>query len=378
MKKLSILIILFSLCNFLLLAQDAQQSGGEHEEIDYLLFQPNSSNQFVNEAQAAIQLNNLADFLKGKNLVPGQIFVSGYAAEADNGIDEVALSRERAHFIISHLQMRGISGDFFSEPVAHGSVDYWGSNASEETRRPNRRARVLLDGRIITPAVVIAEVEQFITEEIEEIKEVIEHIVPSHTAQTAEDGKPGFPWWLLLLPLLLIPALFFLKRKKKEEQGAIAVVPKQEEKKPEEPVKQEIPPPPPEPPKVEVPPPPPPPPEPPKVEAPPPPPPPPPPPMYTDEQIVEQSKGDLLLAASIRTGKNVVDLDEEIRRRAYELFEERGCQHGNADGDWYKAYPEVCARYEAKNYQTRLAEEDWRWKAHKTEIEIKTEIKEKL
>ncbi len=45
--------------------------------------------------------------------------------------------------------------------------------------------------------------------------------------------------------------------------------------------------------------------------------------------------------------KNVVpiNLDEEIRRRAYEIFEQRGCTPGYEHEDWLQAEREVLARY---------------------------------
>lgn len=48
------------------------------------------------------------------------------------------------------------------------------------------------------------------------------------------------------------------------------------------------------------------------------------------------------------TKMNVVpiNLEEEIRRRAYEIFEERGCTPGNEHEDWVRAEREVLARYE--------------------------------
>ncbi len=39
------------------------------------------------------------------------------------------------------------------------------------------------------------------------------------------------------------------------------------------------------------------------------------------------------------------NLEEEIRRRAYELFQERGGQHGRDNEDWLRAETEVRARY---------------------------------
>jgi hypothetical protein len=42
-------------------------------------------------------------------------------------------------------------------------------------------------------------------------------------------------------------------------------------------------------------------------------------------------------------GNAAIDLDA-IRRRAYELYEERGGQHGLHEDDWYRAEQEVRAR----------------------------------
>ena len=40
-----------------------------------------------------------------------------------------------------------------------------------------------------------------------------------------------------------------------------------------------------------------------------------------------------------------INLEEEIRRRAYELYEERGCVPGQDHSDWVQAEREVLARY---------------------------------
>ena len=42
--------------------------------------------------------------------------------------------------------------------------------------------------------------------------------------------------------------------------------------------------------------------------------------------------------------KSPVDLQEEIRQRAYELFQERGGQHGFDQDDWLRAEAEVRLR----------------------------------
>lgn len=39
------------------------------------------------------------------------------------------------------------------------------------------------------------------------------------------------------------------------------------------------------------------------------------------------------------------ELYEEIRRRAYEFYNERGGQHGSHEADWHRAEAEVRAKY---------------------------------
>jgi hypothetical protein len=80
----------------------------------------------------------------------------------------------------------------------------------------------------------------------------------------------------------------------------------------------------------------------------------------------EETKEDILASISEETGVIVVDLDDEIRQRAQELYEQRGGRDGNSYEDWYKAYPEIRAKYEAQGYSTQLDVETWRWKAFKT------------
>ena len=40
-----------------------------------------------------------------------------------------------------------------------------------------------------------------------------------------------------------------------------------------------------------------------------------------------------------------IDLEAQIRERAYELYEERGCTPGQESEDWFRAEREVRARY---------------------------------
>ena len=42
-------------------------------------------------------------------------------------------------------------------------------------------------------------------------------------------------------------------------------------------------------------------------------------------------------------------LEEEIRRRAYELYEQRGCTPGSESEDWLRAEQEIVARYQDQN-----------------------------
>lgn len=50
------------------------------------------------------------------------------------------------------------------------------------------------------------------------------------------------------------------------------------------------------------------------------------------------------------TRKNLVpiNLEEEIRRRAYEIYVERGSTAGNENEDWLTAEREVRSRYQAE------------------------------
>ncbi|MCL1817922.1 MAG: hypothetical protein FWG35_03255, partial [Spirochaetaceae bacterium] len=197
MKKLSFLFVLIAFWGF-----PAFGDASEQEEIDFLLFSPNSSNQFVHEAQAMIQLDTVAKYLMGRNPAAGQIYVYGYAAAVANDIDPLGLSRGRALFVINELQKRGLSKDLFADPAGQGSVDLWGSNINEEDRGPNRRVRILLDSTILTPAIARA-VEP-------------EPKAPEVVPEPVQREKSTFPWWLILLALAALAALiFFMSRRKK-------------------------------------------------------------------------------------------------------------------------------------------------------------------
>jgi len=285
MKKLCLVSVFFVLIGFLAINAE------EQEEIDFLLFLPNSADQFVNHQQAMVQLDSLAKYLTSKELIPGQIFVYGYAAFAVNDIDAGSLSRDRALFVISELQRRGVPQNLFSAAVGEGSVDLWGDNSDDEDRSPNRRVRVVLDGAIITPQTVKAAEP--------EIKITVKEEAPVIQESTTDESSSKFPWWLLLLLLLLLlAALLFLLLKKKK---------KAEPEKAAEPV--------------------------------------------------------IVPAAAIATSTVTVNLQEEIRFRAYELYLQRNGQSENEYEDWCTAVIQISAKYRADGYEVYR---DGDWWAKKT------------
>ena len=281
MKKTTIFLLLIALFAYSAFSQTA-----EAEEIDYLLFQPNSSSAFVEENKAMLQLDNLAKYLNGKNLNSGQIIIIGYAAAAMNDIDPVSFSGERALFVINELKKRGVASALFSDPVAYGEVNYWGSNENESEKSPNRRVRIMLGDTVLTPAIVQAENAE---------KESADAVPEENDITVISTCK--FNWkfnWKLLLAILislLIIALILL----------LAVRSMLKSKKP--------------------------------------------------------VKEPLISTVSMKN--IIINLDEEIRMRAYELFQERHGYGGSPDNDWYKARREVCARYEAEGYQTYLDNGLW-------------------
>ena len=150
MKKLCLgllLVCFFAIFTF---------SDDNGEEVGFLLFQPNLGNAFVNDEQASIQLDLIAQNIIGRNLGSGQINIHGYAAVADNDIDPYELSEERAVFILNELQKRGILRDLFSNPEGHGAVTHFGIN--EEDLMPNRRVRVLVQPVVVPPVTTVTSV----------------------------------------------------------------------------------------------------------------------------------------------------------------------------------------------------------------------------
>jgi len=267
MKKLCFVIIFLAFFGLFTFGND-----GEQEEIDYLLFLPNSSSEFVNEAQVRIQLDNAARYLRGRNLIAGQISVYGYSAFADVDIDPMSLSLQRAAFVMNELQRRGVSAALFSPPIGHGTVELWGSNIDEEARSPNRRVRILIDGIVLTPAIAAAPPIEVVT------------------AADEPAGEQKYPWWLLI-PLLLLPLILILLKKKKKTE--------------EKPIPAPAP------------------------------------------------------AAKIEVTVITVNLDPEIRFRAYEHHLSHCWEYVDVDGDWYKAVVDINTKYEGMGYQTYSLDGIW-------------------
>jgi hypothetical protein len=277
---------------------------GEQEELDFLLFLPNNAQEFADAERATIQLDTIAKYILGKNPAPGQIYVYGYSADVINDIDPVDLSKARALLVMEQLQKRGIARELFSEPVAYGSVNLWGNNIDEADRIPNRRVRIVLDGAVLTQAV-LAPVEPELLIPVE-----IETVVIEEVKETTKKSGSLFPWiWLLLLiPLAL---LLFLLTKLKRKSKTVKPVPAE--------VQAESPP---------------------VIEAAPP--------------IIPASP-----ATSMKKNELIVNLDAEIRYRAYILYLLRYGQNEDHINDWYRAVTEICGRYDASGYQTYYSDGSW-------------------
>jgi len=83
------------------------------------------------------------------------------------------------------------------------------------------------------------------------------------------------------------------------------------------------------------------------------------------DKIPEQPAPVIAAAAhEVKCIKVEKNLDLEIRRRAYELYQERNGQNGDADGDWYRAVSQIGARYEAEGY--KIYTENGSWWAHRS------------
>ncbi|MCL2231393.1 MAG: OmpA family protein [Treponema sp.] len=340
MKKLCLIIVFLVLFGINAFGEE------DKEEVDFLLFWPNLSDRFVNETRAGAQLDNIANYLKNKELTAGQIHIYGYAAHAMVDIDLFVLSVERANFILNELVKRGVSRDLFASPIGYGATSVWGNNTSEEARYLNRRVRVVLDGTILTPEITtVIEIEAEPEPELQ---------IAAKEPVVKEKTEFKFPLWPLLF-LLLLPLFFLLFRKRdkkpKEKKERPAAPPKV--KPAPAPVAEKTPAPQhvPQAASVVTP-----------VSAPVAEKTPEPQPVVPPVLKPQTAPAD----APVETVVDIVDLEEIIRKRAYYYFLGHCDQYWNMDEDWYTALPKVRAEYERNGYQTYI--ENGTWWAKKTEI----------
>jgi hypothetical protein len=276
---------------------------GEPEELDFLLFLPNSAESFADKERAMIQLDTVANYILGKNPTPGQIYVYGYSADVVNDIDPVDLSKERALLVMEQLRKRGIAQELFSDPVAYGSVNLWGNNIDEAHRLPNRRVRIVFDGAVLTQAI-LAPVESEIFIPVADGSETVEmENVTKEELTEKSDSKFPWIWLLLLIPLALLLFLLFRLKRKTVKPAPVGTHP----------------------------------------------------PVIDDAPTITPA----VVATSITTNELVVNLDNEILFRAYELYLLRYGQGEDDVNDWYRAVMEVCSRYDASGYQTYRSEGSW-------------------
>jgi len=295
MKKRYFVFILSVFCCISIFGDNAT-----HEEVDFLLFSPNSSDRFENEEQAFIQLNKLAQYLSNKNLTPGQIIVCGYAAYAPNKIMSVDLSRDRALTVMEELQKRGISKNLFSDPVGYGAVSLWGNNTDEDARKLNRRVRILLQGEFpvsITQEIIAAEIE---SPEVEAGNPVVVQEEPAVRKYTPEDtpkkSSSKFPWWVF--PVLALLFLFIILLLRARSRKPVHKVHKDR----------------------------------------------------TTSVQPQIQKTDIKSVPAEAIVTYTVNLDEEIRLRAYELSQQRDGRDDYRDQDWYNAVREISAWYIANGH----------------------------
>ena len=249
----------------------------------------------------------MAQYLLNKNLNPGQIIVYGYAASAPNDIKSVDLSRERALTVINELQKRGVSKELFADPVGYGAVYLWGGNTNENDRKFNRRVRVLLDYESpipVTQEFITAEIEPPIAETIAPVVVQRETIAPEYQPKKLNSG---FPWWLfpvlaLIFLLLLLHREWFRKPAHKKETANAGPPASQTDIVPAfAPV--------------------------PATES-------------TAEFVPE-----FIPSEAVTTW--TVNLDDEIRTRAYEISLQRNEQGDYQEQDWHRAVHEISAWYTA-------------------------------
>ncbi|MFI5114000.1 MAG: DUF2934 domain-containing protein [Terriglobales bacterium] len=71
--------------------------------------------------------------------------------------------------------------------------------------------------------------------------------------------------------------------------------------------------------------------------------------------VASSSTPGTQVAAEIRRNLVPINLEDEIRRRAYEIYVERGCTAGDEHEDWLAAEREIRARYPHQERQAQTA-----------------------
>jgi hypothetical protein len=66
----------------------------------------------------------------------------------------------------------------------------------------------------------------------------------------------------------------------------------------------------------------------------------------TPRSNTKKNGSEIQAASEVKQNVVPINLEDEIRRRAYEIFEERGSVPGNEHEDWLRAEREVLARYQ--------------------------------
>jgi len=67
----------------------------------------------------------------------------------------------------------------------------------------------------------------------------------------------------------------------------------------------------------------------------------------SNKQVItmpEAGSPTLVKKSSLSSNPTPIDMEAQIRMRAYELYQERGCSPGLENDDWFRAEQEVRAR----------------------------------
>jgi len=170
----------------LILGEGEEQEVQEEQESDFLVFIHDSSMLFSKEEEAKKQLDIMAKYLNGRDLIPGQITICGYRTVLDDYSERI--SRDRAFFVMNELQKRGVSEEFFSEPKDNIEDDE-NSNAFAWS------VKILLDGNVLTLETVM-----LANAETEPLKEDIIADNKTESIKPFLTGKPG-PYAVSFSPL---------------------------------------------------------------------------------------------------------------------------------------------------------------------------------